>query len=296
MSSPSLDPALAALLGRVWPRVPGAVARAAALGFAWTDVSTPFVRREGGRTVGHVGLIELPLVLGGRPIHVGSIHAVCTDPEHRRRGIAHALMAEAMTEADRRFETVILTTVIPEFYTRFGFRVVREHAFTHPLASRPGRPPISGGGRRLEAREADARLLRRLLGGRAPVSLLGGSVEAGVVFVVALLLIWGDLARVHHHEALDLITVHEIRGGELALHDVVGAEIPPLETIVRAIGGDVSRVRAYFAPDRLGGEWTAEPWDQERAAEHGDVWYDALMVRGPWPIDGAFMLPPLSRT
>lgn len=61
-------------------------------------------------------------------------------------------------------------------------------------------------------------------------------------------------------------------------------------------GADVARVRTYFAPDRLGGEWTAEPWDQERAAEHGDAWYDALMVRGPWPIDGAFMLSPLSGT
>jgi hypothetical protein len=80
MSSRPLDPALAGLLQRVWPRVPAAVARAAALGFAWTDVSTPFVRRAGGRVIGHVGLIELPLVLGGRAVRVGSIHAVAPIP------------------------------------------------------------------------------------------------------------------------------------------------------------------------------------------------------------------------
>lgn len=156
MTSSPIDPALATLLERVWPRVPAAIARAAALGFAWTDVSTPFVRREGGGVIGHVGLIELPLVLGGRPVRVGSIHAVCTDPDRRRRGIAHALMAEALAEADRRFETVILTTLIPELYTPFGFPVVREHAFTRsspaaamlaPAASAPPRPPRGPSGR-----------------------------------------------------------------------------------------------------------------------------------------------------
>jgi len=33
MPSSALDPRLAALLGRVWPRLPAGVARAAALGF-----------------------------------------------------------------------------------------------------------------------------------------------------------------------------------------------------------------------------------------------------------------------
>jgi hypothetical protein len=74
----------------------------------------------------------------------------------------------------------------------------------------------------------------------------------------------------------------------------VGAEVLPRSTIVRKIGAEVPRVKTYFAPDRLGGEWTAEPWDQDRAAERGDDWFAGLMIRGPWP-DGAFMLPPLSR-
>ncbi len=57
MTPSALDPGLAVLLGRVWPRLPAGVARAEALGFAWTAVSMPFVRREGARVVGHVGVI-----------------------------------------------------------------------------------------------------------------------------------------------------------------------------------------------------------------------------------------------
>ena len=294
MSSSTLDPGLAALLGRVWPRLPTGVARAEALGFAWTAASTPFVRLEGERVVGHVGIIELPLVVGGRRVRVGSIHAVCTDPERRGRGLGRALMQEALAAADARFDTLVLTTLIPEFYVAFGFRPVREHAFTRALPSSGRRP--SAGGRVLTEGPEDLRLLRRLLANRAPVSERFGSREDGVAFTIALMLTWGDLSRVRYHAALDVLTVHEVRERTLVLYDVVGAVIPPLEELTAAIGADAERVVAFFAPDRLGEGWTAEPWDQARAAAHGDGWFSGLMARGPLAVEGGFMLPPLSRT
>ena len=293
--TPALDPSLAALLGRVWPSLPGAADRAAALDFAWATISTPFVRREDGRHVGHVGVIELPLVVAGRPVRVGSIHAVCTDSERRRGGLGGALMQEALAACAGRYETVVLTTEIPEFYTRFGFRPVREHAFTRALPPAARRP--SAGGRVLGEGPDDLRLLRRLLAARAPVSERLGSLESGTVFVVALLLTWGDFSRVHYHAALDVATVHEVRERTLVLYDVVGATIPPLAALVGAIGADADRVVTFFAPDRLGEGFEAEPWDAARAAAHGDAWFAGLMARGPLPGGGgAFMLPPLSRT
>jgi GNAT superfamily N-acetyltransferase len=292
---PPLDPPLAALLGRVWPSLPGAAARAAALGFMWAAVSTPFVRREDGRIVGHVGVIELPLVVAGRPVRVGSIHAVCTDPGRRRRGLGRALMDEALAWCDERYDTVVLTTEIPEFYTRFGFRPVREHAFARALSPRARRP--SPGARLLTEAPEDLRRLRRLLAVRAPVSERFGSREAGTVFVITLLLTWGDLSRVHHHVTLDVVTVHEMREHTLVLYDIVGAAIPPLDALVDAIGIDADRVVTFFSPERLGERFEAEPWDVGRAAAHGDAWFAGLMVRGPLPGEGgAFMLPPLSRT
>ena len=78
-----MDARLVALLGRVWPALPPAIARAEALGFWWADVSTAFARHEGPRAIAHVGVIALPLILDGRPCTVASIHAVCTDPERR---------------------------------------------------------------------------------------------------------------------------------------------------------------------------------------------------------------------
>jgi predicted N-acetyltransferase YhbS len=294
MTTPPIDPDLAALLGRVWPRLPAGAARAEAMGFAWAAVSTPFVRREGRRVVGHVGVIELPLVMAGRRVAVGSIHAVCTDPERRGRGLGRALMEEALAACARRYETLVLTTAIPEFYVKFGFRPVREHAFTRVLPPRSG--AVRPGGRILTERPEDVQLLRRRLAGRAPVSERLGSLEDGTVFVVALLLTWGDFSRVHYHAELDVLTVHEVRDRTLVLYDVVGAAIPPLGALAEAIGADADRVMTFFHPDRLGEGFVAEPLDAALAAAH-ENWFTGLMARGPLAVeDGSLLLPPLTRT
>src|SRR5688500_1985939 len=180
---PTVDPRLLALLGRVWPAVPRAIARADALGFSWAAVSTPFVHHEGARAVAHVGVIELPLMVGGRHRMVGSIHAVCTDPDRRGRGHADALLEQALAYCRVRYGTVMLTTLIPDFYARHGFRPVPEHAFARALPY--GR---RGGGRPLGETPEDIARLRRLLESRAPVSLRLGALEKGTVFVFALLL------------------------------------------------------------------------------------------------------------
>jgi GNAT superfamily N-acetyltransferase len=291
--APPLDPRLGALLARVWPALPGAVGRAEALGASWTAVSTPFVAWEDGRAVGHVGVIELPLVVGGRPCRVGSIHAVCTDPDRRGRGLGGRLVREALAACRDRYETVVLTTLIPQFYVPFGFRPVREHAFSRALpAVTPG-----PGGRPLTAAPADAALLRRLLGRRAPVSERLGSLEDGDVFLVALMLTWGDLSRVRYHADLDAVTVHEVRDGTLVLYDVVAATIPALPALAAAVGGGAERVVTFFAPDRLGDGFAAEPWDVARTEALGGDWFAGLMARGPFAVEAdAFMLPPLSRT
>ena len=291
---PAVEPRLLALLGRVWPRIPPAVARADALGFSWAAISTPFVHYEGDRAVAHVGVIELPLVIGGRQRMVGSIHGVCTDPARRGHGHARALLQAALAHCRVRYGTVVLTTLIPEFYARHhGFRGVPEHAFTRPLAA----ITPSAGGRRLSESVEDARLLTRLLAQRTPVSERLGSLDAATVFVFALLLGWGDFSRAYHHAALDVVTVHEVVGRTLMLYDVVGATIPPLPELLEAIGADVDRMVTLFVPDRLGPGFRAEAWDQARAQALGDDNFAGLMARGALSTGAeAFMLPPTART
>lgn len=290
---PAVEPRLLALLGRVWPALPPAIARADALGFSWAAISTPFVHYEGSRAVAHVGVIELPLVIGGRQRMVASIHAVCTDHDRRRRGHARTLLEAALAHCRVRYGTVVLTTLIPEFYARHGFRTVAEHAFTRAVLA----PAPSAGGRRLSERADDARLLARLLAARTPVSERLGALDAGTVFVFGLLLTWGDFSRAYYHAALDVVTVHEVVGRTLVLYDVVGKTLPPLADLLEAIGAEVDRVITLFTPDRFGSGFRAEPWDHARAQALGDSEFAGLMARGALrPGADAFMLPLLTRT
>jgi len=293
MRASALDPRLAALFGRVWRALPDVAARAAALGFPWTAVSTPFMRWRGDQAIAHVGVIEIPLVLDGRRVRVGSIHAVCTDPDARGQGHCRALMEEALAFCDSRYETVVLTTLIPDLYVKFGFRSLQEHGFVRPLPA-AARERATALVRPLSADAPDdVRLLRRLLAERAPVSTRLGSQEDGTVLVVALLLTWGNFSRVHHHATLDVVTVHEVRDRTLLLYDVVGPTLPPLEQLTESI--DADRVMVLFPPERLGDGFHPVPWDASGAQRLG-VDDTVLMARGPFVQTGPFMLQPLSRT
>jgi ribosomal protein S18 acetylase RimI-like enzyme len=281
------------LLARVWPKLPGVVAGAAAMGFAWTAVSTPFTRREHGRVVGHVGVIELPLMVEGRWRRVASIHAVCTDADRRGWGLGRALMEAVLGWCDRRYDAIVLSTEIPRFYEKFGFRPIPEQVSARALSRRPGTPPTPA--RILTDRPEDVRVLRRLLSQRAPISERLGSVEDGTIFVIALLLTWGDFSRVHYCPALDVVTVHEVRDGMLVLYDVVGAVIPPVDALAEASGAAADRVVTLFYPDRLGGGFEAASCKAPHAPACGDLAFAGPMARGSVP-DTGFMLPPLSRT
>lgn len=49
---------------------------------------------DGDELVGHASLVRRRLLHGGRVLNTGYVEGVAVHPEHRRRGIASALLAE----------------------------------------------------------------------------------------------------------------------------------------------------------------------------------------------------------
>ena len=282
-AEPDLGPTLFELLDSVFPGIRHGASSARALGAAWESVSTPFVCFEGGRAVSHVGVIELSLVVLGRAVKVGSIHAVATHPDHRHRGLYRRVMDEALRHCASRYETVILTTEHPEYFAPFGFRHVPEHVFTIRLES-AGSP---GGLRRLDLGvPEDLALLHRLLATRAPVSEVVGVVDEKAVFL------FNEGRRPLYHVAdLDVVVCMELEGSRLALFDIVGPRVPPLAELVGRLPNRVEEVEVNFSADRLGTDARPVP----RLLDHDGPSY--LMVRGPFAAEGhAFTLPRSART
>jgi ribosomal protein S18 acetylase RimI-like enzyme len=164
---PTLLTRLFDLLDTAFPGLSQAAQQDPNLGPPWEAVSTPFVRFDRDIAVTHVGVLEIPFVLMGRPVMAGAIHAVCTRPEYRRRGYYRQVMEEALQYCDRRYDTVLLFTAQPELYEPFGFRELGEHVCITPWTA----PGGTSGFRELNLYDPyDFHVLDRLLGIREPIS------------------------------------------------------------------------------------------------------------------------------
>lgn len=281
-----------------------------AWGAAWEAVSTPYVLFEGTQVVAHVGVIDLPLVIQGRSVRAGSVHAVATRPDRRRRGLYRRLMEEVLEAAPSQYDLLLLTTENPEYYEPFGFRYVPESRFELDIpigkqarasaggsirASIPNAVPEAGRGqlRPLELGLTEERtLLERLVRQRTPASLVAGIADTRPRDSGFTVFCFNEGFRtIHYSEELDVALAGQVTGTRLDLFDVVGPVLPSLEDLLAAIGSPIERVRFYFTPDRL------RP--QARPIQHIPDYAGPsyLMVRGEFAAEAVpFALPRTART
>jgi GNAT superfamily N-acetyltransferase len=289
---PEMRRRIATFYDTVWHRLSERIELARRAGADWYRVSTPFVALEGDVVVAHVGVIEIALVLDGVPTTVAGIHAVGTHPEHRRRGHAGRLLAQALAYADQRFDVAQLTTEVPAVFRASGFRSLPQTRFVVPLPPRR----MTSGLRRLSIDDRDdLALLHQKLRTRTALSQVLGVVEPGWLFVIDEVLSQRGLERVHYAADLDALIVFEEgtaadnEGHErIKLLDVVASTLPPLDEVLRRLpaGSPASEVELYFTPDRF--EVSLVEEEPAYPGEH-------LMVRGAYPPSRtAFVLPPLA--
>ena len=265
-----------ALLEATWPGIPALFDLAGWHGWPLAAVSSPFVSRAGGRIVSHVGVLELPVVLGGQRRSIAGIHGVCTLPEARRQGHYRAAMEQAMTWVAARYDAAKLCTDKPWAYEPFGFRRVEQCRFVlrRPGAGGPGSRPVS---------EEDLPWMRRLLAQRTPQSLRFSACDPGWLVGIDGVLHGGGLGLFHRPEALDTLVAWRPRGRSLHLLQVVARELPPLDAILDRSPWSFDEVVLWMAPDLLAPTADPIPFPPD----------DILMVWGDWPALPPFCVPPL---
>ena len=270
-----------ALFETSFPGLPAGVERAGAVGVPWPSVTTPFVGFDGDEAVSHVGVLMQPMRLNGEDRLVAGIHAVCTRPSHRGRGLARRLLAEACAFADLHTPLSELSTDDPPIYTGHGFRVTQTYRF---VASPAARVPVTARPLRPASLNADLQLLRASLRRRAPASSRWGTREPGwLVLTDAALSRRLDTVFVHLPEH-DAVIAWEAAGDDQHILDVIAAKLPPRELVLSALPPARGRVLWSFCPDLFDAEATPEAVP----AANG-----AFMTRGPWPKLGPFGVSPL---
>jgi GNAT superfamily N-acetyltransferase len=254
----------------------------------WPAGYRAFSWMDGAVIAANVSCRPLPLMIGGKPVAAGQIHAVATRPAYRRRGLFHDLMRRVLEYADARFECVLLYSEIPALYRPFGFRPLPEHRFrgrlspTGPAEETPRRRTFS-----LAAPE-DVALLRDLFARREPVSRHLGLVGNEDIFAATALAHPGW--RLSFLPDDDALVVWDREDGVTRLHDIVASHIPAASLLASVLeleavaDGRTFEIELLFPPDRLDGAFAPVP--------HVPEDHDILGIRGPFAIEGtAFMLP-----
>ncbi len=278
---PTLLKRVFVLLDSAFPGLPNHARSLEYLGLHWDKISTPFLFIENDEVLSHVGILEVPMVIDGREIIVGGIHAVATHPGYRRRGLYRKVMTEAMAWCDERYDIQMLIAGVPKLYEQFGFKVIQESVFRGSVRQNRG---TTGSPRQLDLGQADdTPLLLDLLNRRVPVSQ-----KLGVVREQAVFLFTRAARPLGYFEELNAIICYDIKGTTLFLYDVVAEGIPTLQSIINHVGSTIEEVIVYFVPDRLKADLIPE-----RHLLRGDSY---LMAKGlPFEGTGPLILPVSAR-
>ena len=82
------------------------------------------VTRDAGRIIGHMALTLRAVQLGERLVTVAGLAEVATDPDHRGRGVASALLQAAIQESRMSPAEYLLLFGVAKVYEAAGFRTV----------------------------------------------------------------------------------------------------------------------------------------------------------------------------
>ncbi len=281
------------LLDRHWTGISSVIEACDALGASWRERSAPTWKEGGHGVISHCGRFQLSATVDGQPRTVQALHALCTDPEHRRRGVARKLV-EAQLEAAGEGDLPALFAVDPRVYRGLGFVPVRHHVlrFRHEHAGVPGRlRPLSS------EVLGDARLVMDLGRHRAPTGrrfALGP--DTGWLVIMDELLARRRFERLFVREGSEpWVAAIEVRDDTLLLLDLVASKLPDLREVLDAVPWPYRRVVLHYgidAPDLHGFELDGL---RDARLEHDDGG-DTLMVRGlAEPLDAeAFAVSPLA--
>ena len=85
------------------------------------DVQLSLVAMEHGHLVGHVMFTVMSVTADGQPLTAAALAPVATDPQHRRQGIAAALIEAGLKALVEEGVAISFVLGDPAYYTRFGY-------------------------------------------------------------------------------------------------------------------------------------------------------------------------------
>jgi len=137
-------------------------------GARWEDISLPFVIKDRGEIVAHLGIIPMDVILNNKRQRLAALHGICVKESHRRRGLFNTLMEEAMSYIKQHFDASLFFTDKYDAYKKYPFKLRKEYNFIYNIRKSEQTHP---GLRILDLNNlADLDLIKKLVANRLPLS------------------------------------------------------------------------------------------------------------------------------
>jgi ribosomal protein S18 acetylase RimI-like enzyme len=203
---------------------------------------------DGDELVANVSVMRMRLVIDGREVSGAQLGAVGSVPERRGQGLVRPLMERVLAALDREVELVLLyaNDSVLDFYPRFGFRRVPEHAFELDAAIEPASDPapplaLDDLGQRARWLDACARSL-------PPTERFGAKGYGSIALWHVCNFHRRDVRVLEEGEAY---AVAVQRGDTLHLLDLAATRpFDLLAAAPRLVHGPAARIRFGFCPER----------------------------------------------
>jgi GNAT superfamily N-acetyltransferase len=267
-------------LDESFPGLKNNILRCESLGFPWS--SRPFIKKEKGKLLSHVGFIDYPLLIDGKLRKAGALHAVCTTASYRGQGLASELIQETLVWAKESYEFILLFTELPKFYEKLQFRHIQEYRFhlcyNHSKKQHSLRQVFS---------PDDNVLFQQLCLERTPLSNHVWMKDTGYIAPYnTLFATYPIYWSLYYSSSFNGLLSFQLNDKTLHLFDVIARKMPSLDLILSHFSNEINEIYFYFSPDLFTSEAKPEPF----LYDHG-----YMLVHGNWTNVRPFMISPISR-
>lgn len=207
----------------------------------WQENYVPYSVISDGEVVSNISVNACAMNCGGEIVRLIQLGTVMTDPDHRGKGYAKALMEEVLKDYEGKTDGIFLfaNDSALDFYPRFGFRATKEYQYSKDVstagADRTVKIPLRDG--------KDFARMAELFETRSQNSLLYMVGNPGL-YMFYLSQFMQD--TVYYLADCDSYVIAELEDGTLNLHAILGSGEP--DEVIAAFGSQVKKAVLCFTP------------------------------------------------
>ncbi len=246
----------------------------------WKDQYKPFAILGSGKILSNVTVCLMDVIIHGQSYKAVQIGAVGTIPEYRNQGLSRILMEYVLNKYEDKVDLFFLfaNESVLEFYTKFGFRKIKEKIFT--LDSQI--PDVKYSSRKLNLQNSrDYKLVQDLINQRNDITRIFGAENYGCITMWHIFNNYKN--NLYYLEEEDAIILKTEKRNEMYIREIIFHEpfevLPALSKIIES--DRIEKIFYYFPPDQIRFPYNKESYHNSHLFIKSNLEFDGDLLKFP---------------